>query len=251
MGRYTCQTERLTLTMMKQVNDSVSRRFSHRPFSESGSVGVCFTDLDRQQTDMAQLSWLSTDEHAKAARFKSPLQRQRFIAGRVFSRRVLSKVTGLAPENLEIIKNQCGKPSLNPVAVGGRLRSKGLLKFNLSHSENFLCIATAIGRDVGIDIEVVNPDLDILAISQASLDQEDNEQVQCASPNERSLVFYRLWTRREAFAKMLGHGVNSDHVHLTPAARWSLRSLEFIVEEKQIVSSLAIAAPATASANDF
>jgi len=236
--------------MMKQVNDFV-HRFDHESLSDNMSVSVWFTDLDQQQIDMAQLSTLSTDEHAKAARLKSPLERQRYLAGRVFTRRILSKVTGISPENLEIIRDQCGKPRLSLPTVGERLQSKRLLRFNVSHSENFLSIATALGCDVGIDIEVENLGLDILAISQACLAQEDNEQVQCASPNERSLVFYRIWTRREAFAKMLGHGVNSDHVHRTPAPPWSLRSLGLTLEEKQIVGSLAIATPTTTSASHF
>ena len=236
--------------MMKQVDDLVYR-FGHESLSEGGSVRVWFTDLDRQQTDMDQLSWLSTSEHAKAARFKVPLQRQRYLACRVFIRRILSKVTGLAPENLEIIRDQCGKPCLSPPVVGVRLPSESLLRFNVSHSEHFLCIATALGCDVGIDVEVVDPGLDVLAISQACFDQKENDQIRRSSPNERSLVFYRLWTRREAFAKMLGHGVNSDHVHLTPPPPWSLRSLELTLKEKQIVGTLAITAPILTSASHF
>jgi 4'-phosphopantetheinyl transferase len=234
---------------MKQVNDFVCG-FSHESFSDDASVRVWFADLDRQQTDIGQLSWLSTSEHTKASRFKSPLQRQRYLAGRVFTRRTLSGVTGLAPEVLEIITDQCGKPCLSPPAVGAGLPSKGLLSFNVSHSENFLCIATALGGDIGIDLEVVNPDLDLLAISQACLDQDDNDQIRCSPPNERSLVFYRLWTRREAFAKMLGHGVDSSHVLLTPTPPWTVRSLELTLEAKQIVGSLAIAAPTASSASD-
>jgi 4'-phosphopantetheinyl transferase len=235
---------------MKQVNDFVYR-LGHESFNDSGSVRVWFTDLDQQQTDIDQLSWLSTSEHTRAARFRSPLQRQRYLAGRVFMRCILSEATGLAAESLEIITDQCGKPCLSPPAAGARLPSKGLLRFNVSHSENFLCMATALGRDVGIDIEVANPDLDVLAISRACLDQKDNDQIRSSSPNERSLVFYRLWTRREAFAKMLGHGVDSDHVHLTPAPCWSLRTLELTLEERQIVGSIVISAGTTNSASDF
>jgi 4'-phosphopantetheinyl transferase len=235
---------------MKPVNDFV-HCLGHESFNDSGSVRVWFTDLDQQQTDIDQLAWLSTREHTRAARFRSPLQRQRYLAGRVFTRCILSEATGLAAESLEIITDQCGKPCLSPPAAGARLPSKGLLRFNVSHSENFLCMATALGRDVGIDIEVENPGLDILAISQACLGQEDNEQVQCTSPHERSLLFYQLWTRREAFAKMLGHGVNSEHVHRISAPRWSLRSLELTLDEKQIVGSLAITAPTTTSASHF
>src|SRR5437660_2681660 len=224
-------------------------RFGGVPTNKA-RVRVWFADLDKQPAEMAQLSWLSTSEHARGARLKKPQDRRRYLASRVFTRRVLSNETGILPENLQILTDKCGKPCLSPLAVVGCPPSKSL-KFNVSHSENFLCIATALGSDVGIDIEVVNPSLDVLAISQTCLDQEDNERVQCSSLNERSLLFYQLWTRREAFAKMLGHGVNSDHVHRTPAPPWSLRSLELTLEEKQIVGSLAIATPTTTSASHF
>jgi phosphopantetheinyl transferase len=160
-------------------------------------------------------------------------------------------LTGVAPENVEIIVDHCGKPCLTLPAVATRLPTGSLLKFNVSHSENLLCIATTLGCDVGVDIEVVNPGLDVLAISQACLDQTDNDQIRCSSPSERSLVFYRLWTRREAFAKMMGHGVSSDHVHRTPTLPWSLGSLEFTLGEKQIVGSLVIGAPRTTLAGVF
>jgi phosphopantetheinyl transferase len=231
--------------MMKQVNDSVAHRLGHESFSNNQDVRVWFTDLDQQHTDIAELSWLSKNEQVRAARLKSPLERQRYLAGRVFTRHVLSNLTGVAPENVEIIIDQCGKPCLTLPEVTGRLPLESLLKFNVSHSENFLCIATALGCDVGVDIEVVNPDLDVLAISEACLDGEDTHRVRCSFPSERSLVFYQLWTGREAFAKMMGHGVSSDHVHRTPALTWSLRSLEFTLGEKQIVGSLAIGAPRT------
>src|SRR5438552_10485676 len=225
--------------MMESVTD-----FVHRVGGVPGNnarVRVWFADLDKQPAEMAQLSWLSTSEHVKAVRLKMPHDRRRYLASCVVTRQVLSNETGILPENLQILTDKCGKPRLSPLAVVGRPPSKSLLRFNVSHSENFLCIATALGSDVGVDIEVENPGLDILAISHTCLDQEDNERVQCSSLNERSLLFYQLWTRREAFAKMLGHGVNSDHVHRTPAPPWSLRSLELTLEEKQIVGSLAIA----------
>jgi 4'-phosphopantetheinyl transferase len=237
--------------MMEQVNDFVCHRLDHESFSKDRVVRVWFTDLDQQQSDIAQLSWLSKSEQIRAARLKSLLERQRYLAGRVFIRRVLSNLTGVAPENVEIIIDQCGKPCLTLPAVAGHLPSGSLLKFNVSHSENFLCIATALGCDVGVDIEVVNPDLDVLAISEACLDSEDTHRVWCSFPGERSLVFYRRWTQKEAFAKMMGHGVSSDHVHRTPALTWSLGSLEFTLGEKQLVGSLAIGAPRTTLAGVF
>ncbi len=228
------------MTTMESAADFVYR-FGGVPTNNAG-VRVWFAALDKQQAEMAQLSWLSTSEHARGARLKKPQDRRRYLASRVFTRRVLSNETGILPENLQILTDKCGKPCLSPLAVVGCPPSKSV-KFNVSHSENFLCIATALGSDVGIDIEVVNPSLDVLAISRACFDQKNYEQVRCSSPNERVLVFYRLWTRREAFAKMLGHGVNSQHLHRTPTPPWSRRTLEFTLEEKQIVGSLAIGTP--------
>jgi phosphopantetheinyl transferase len=237
--------------MMKQANDFFVHRLGHESFGDNRGVRVWFTDIDQQQTDISELSWLSNSEQIRAARLKSPLERQRYFAGRVFTRRLLSNLTGVAPEDVEIIIDGCGKPRLTLPAVAGPLPSGSLMKFNVSHSENFLCIATALGCDVGVDIEVVNPDLDVLAISEACLDSEDTHRVRCSFPGERSLVFYRLWTQKEAFAKMMGHGVSSDHVHRTPALTWSLGSLEFTRGENQIVGSLAIGAPRTTLAGVF
>jgi len=234
------------LTMLESATD-----FVHRVGGVPGNnarVRVWFADLDKQPAEMAQLSWLSTSEHVKAVRLKMPQDRRRYLASCVVTRQVLSNETGILPENLQILTNKCGKPRLSPLAVVGRPPSKSLLRFNVSHSENFLCIATALGSDVGVDIEVVNPTLDVLAISRACFDQENYEQVRCSSQKERVLVFYRLWTRREAFAKMLGHGVNSDHIHHTSALPWSQGSLDITLGEKQIVGSLAIRARTTTSA---
>lgn len=230
------------MTMMGLVSNFFVHCVDDVP-GDDASIRVWFTDLDQQKTETTQFSWLSTSEKVRAARLKSPLARQRYVTSRVFTRRLLSDLTGILPENLEILADKCGKPYLNLPVAAHHLSSESLLRFNISHSENAFCIATALGSRVGVDIEVVNPNLDVLAISDASLQPEDIDRVQRSSLDERSLVFYRIWTRREAFAKMLGHGVSSDHVHAAPAPSWSLRSLEFTLSEKQIEGSLAIAVP--------
>jgi 4'-phosphopantetheinyl transferase len=225
------------LIILEEINDFVVHSFGDETIFENKSVCVWIADLDEQRIEPAQLSWLSASEYARAARLKSPLDHRRHLASRVITRRLLSKLTGIAPKDLDIITDKCGKPRLRLPTAEGRLPSETLLGFNISHSENILTIATALGGDVGIDIEVVNLSLNVLATSRACLDQQDIDQVRFASSDERSLVFYRLWTRREAFAKMQGHGVASDHVHHNPAQSWSLRSFEFAHSEKQIVGS--------------
>jgi phosphopantetheinyl transferase len=234
--------------MLEQVTDFVVDRTPNWSFSDDKNVCVLFTDLDKQRAEPIQLSWLSTSEHAKMARLKSSLDRRRYLASRIFTRRLLSNLTCTRPEDLEIVTDKCGKPRLNLPSGVGRLSSETLLGFNVSHAENFLGIAVALGVEVGIDIEVVNPDLDVLATSHACLDHLDMDQVRRSSQNERSFVFYRLWTRREAFAKMQGHGVVSDHVRYNLAQPWSIGSFELPYCEKHIVGSIAIGAPAADAA---
>jgi len=231
----------LTTAITELVSGFVIHRIDDLP-DDDGSIRVVSTDLDQQETETAQLSWLSTSEKVRAARLKSPLERHRYTASNVSTRRVLNGLTGILPENLEIFRDKCGKPYLTSPAAAVHPPSESPLKFSVSHSENCLCVATALGRHVGVDIEVMNPNLDARAISETCLPLEDIDRVRRSSLRERSLVFYRLWTRREAFAKMRGHGVNSDHLHRTPSLPWSLRSIEFTLGKKQIVGSFAIAA---------
>ena len=206
---------------------------------KQGEIHLWRADLDRHMDSLPVLEQtLDAGEREKAGEFHSEADRNRFILARAILRTILAKYLNTQPGQLTFCYGPQGKPEL----AGGSVR------FNVSHSENFLCIATALGSDVGVDIEVVNPSLDILAISRACFDQENYEQVRCSSQKERVLVFYRLWTRREAFAKMLGHGVNSDHIHHTSALPWSQGSLDITLGEKQIVGSLAIRARTTTSA---
>src|SRR5205807_10310565 len=137
--------------MIESVSDFVVHRFNDVSDGDR-SVRVCFTDLDQQKIATTQLSWLSTSEQVRAARLKSPLERQRYVASCVSMRHLLSGLTGILPENLEILRDTCGKPYLSLPAPGRHLPLESLLSFNISHSENCLCIATAVGYHIGVDI---------------------------------------------------------------------------------------------------
>ncbi len=226
--------------MLEAIPNIIIHRSPDEPITDQTKVHLWFTDLDKQETEMPGLSLLSPSEQARASRLKSPLEQRRYITSHVFTRRVLSNLTGIAPGSLEFNKDKCGKSLLNRQAEAGNVPSR-LLRFNISHSENILGIAVGMGFEVGIDVEVVNKSLDFLEIAQASLEQPDVEQVQSSPVSERAPVFYRLWTSREAFAKMQGHGVASNHVSNPSALASSMRFLEFAIGERKIVCSIALA----------
>lgn len=200
-----------------------------------------FTDLDEREEEPAQLSILSIAEQVRAARLKTQIERRRFVAGRAFTRRLLGRITGIAPVSLEFRKDRCGKPRLSVPVEARDSRLWSLLDFNVSHSENILGVAVGLACEVGIDVEVLDPNLDALAIAEANLEQPDIDLIRSSSIADRAYVFYHIWTRREAFAKMQGHGVTSGHVHCRTDMPSLMRSFEFVIGEKEIVCSLSLA----------
>ena len=78
------------------------------------------------------------------------------------------------------------------------------LDFNISHSGDFVAGAfTRIGR-VGLDIERMRPDRDLVGIAQRFFAPEEAQDIK-RGPLE---VFYRLWTAKEAALKMTGQGLS-------------------------------------------
>lgn len=80
------------------------------------------------------------------------------------------------------------------------------LHFNLSHSGQYVCCALD-EVEVGVDIQqmrmIKNRDLVERRFSmgeRAALDACENEA-------ERELLFYRIWVRKESYAKLTGEGI--------------------------------------------
>ena len=82
--------------MIESVCDFVVHPFD-KSQGEDGTIRVWFTDLDQQKVEATQLSWLSTREQLRAARLRSPLDRQRYVSSCVLTRRVLSNTLWKAP----------------------------------------------------------------------------------------------------------------------------------------------------------
>lgn len=207
---------------------------------------VWFCDLDDDRHDP---SVLSAVERARAERLKSARQRRRFVARCAVARHVLATPVGVAPLALEFRDDAHGKPRLAflPSVSGTHLTR---LNFNLSHTENVLALAVAFGREVGIDIEAVRPVVDVLAVAETQFAAEEFGWLRALPARERLVAFYRLWTRKEALAKVDGRGLASRAAD-EPAAdsEWTLDSFELKLGETDIVGALALGDP-VATAND-
>jgi 4'-phosphopantetheinyl transferase len=164
--------------------------------------------------DTAPLERLLTpDERQRAARFVFERDRRRFIAARARLRRLLGERLGVPPDSVELAYGAHGKPPLGP-------RHGRDLRFSVSHSRDVAVYAFADGADVGTDVEALR-----------ELDDADAIATRCFSQGEyqayRSHGFFYCWTRKEAYLKALGLGLEQDLRNLDtsrPPRGWRMES---------------------------
>lgn len=169
---------------------------------------------------------LAPDEHTRAARYRFPRDRRRFIVRRARLRQCLAAETGIAPEALAFVEGPFGKPAL---ADGPA--------FSLSYSGEHWALAIA-DAPVGVDIEQVDPAVDHRGIA-ADLFAPRESATLAALPEARALrAFFDCWVRKEAFVKAIGQGLfyplDAFEVSVEGAARldaggegWAMREFGF------------------------
>ncbi len=131
-------------------------------------------------------SHLSEDEIARVNRFKFEEDRVRWTRARSALRVILSRYAGDDPARLAFIYGQHGKPALLPFSD---------VEFNLSHAGDWAMIAVARSIPVGVDIECIRPNVDMVPLLRrlGETDLPDTTQ-----------ALYQMWTRREAKSKAAG-----------------------------------------------
>jgi 4'-phosphopantetheinyl transferase len=163
-------------------------------------VAVWHFVLDRDSPPEGALRQvLSEDERARADRFRFPIDRMRFMAARGLLRGVLGAYLRRPPSSLTFVYGDYGKPSL---CDGGATD----LRFNVSHSDRMALVAVCFGREVGIDIERVSPDLDVEAIGREVYSREELNMLRPLSDQERQMAFFIYWACKEAVIKAVGTG---------------------------------------------
>jgi 4'-phosphopantetheinyl transferase len=182
---------------------------------------------------------LADEERRRAAAFHFERDRRRFVVARATLRAILASALGTSPSAVAFAYGPRGKPSLARAAAG-----EPGLRFNLSHSSELALAAVARGRELGVDLERVRPELDCLRIARRFFTAGEQAALEAVQGPERLAAFFRCWTCKEAYLKAIGQGLfrcsTSFDVALAPgaaprlasvhgepdeAARWSLHDL--------------------------
>lgn len=225
-----------------------------RPALAPGDVHLWLADLAGAAGIAAQLAaTLSADERERSDRFHHARDRDRFRAARGILRALLARYLGQPAAALRFSYTAYGKPEL---ADGPDLR------FNLAHSGERAIYAVTLGRPVGVDIELVRPELATPAIAAQFFAAGENEWLGRLEPPLWAEGFFRCWTRKEAYVKAHGLGLSlpldrfevalapgepaallATHDDPAEAGRWTLDDLGM---EPPYIGALAVAGPIAA-----
>lgn len=193
---------------------------------------------------------LTEEELERADRFHFQRHRARFIVARGLLRTILSRYLKIEPRRLRFLYGPKGKPEL-----AGDTGRRGLC-FNVSHSHGLALYAVTHGREIGVDVECIRPDVAGEKIAERFFCPQEAAMLRELPAEVRQQAFYTCWTRKEAYLKAIGEGITlrlaQFEVSVTPgepavllsingdpkeASYWSLKELD---PEPGYVGTLAV-----------
>ena len=171
---------------------------------QSGVIDIWLCRADTVQDRAAYFSsLLSAEEQARAQRFKFDIHRNRFIISHGFKRSVLAKYLAVEPASIQYQLSEKGKPSL----LEAENKSQDL-KFNLSHTQDISLLAVSRNIELGIDVEYKDRKTDWQGVCQRFFTEPEQEILFSLTKEDQKSAFFQLWTRKEAYMKVLGSGLS-------------------------------------------
>ncbi|KEK23978.1 4'-phosphopantetheinyl transferase family protein [Bacillus gaemokensis] len=170
---------------------------------------------------------LNETEREKANLFHHSEDRVRFIIGCAISRLVLGKLLSMSPLQVPIDRT-C---SVCKLAHGRPQLPVGMPQLSVSHSGKRVAVAFTTSTLVGIDVEQINSNIDVLKMATGVLTDIEIAQLM-QMPVERQVEgFLTYWTRKEAILKATGEGLMISPSNLTVSTPEQLPEL-FVFKDK-------------------
>jgi len=144
-------------------------------------------------------SLLSPKEISRANSFKFAKDRTVYILARGLLRILSGRYLGLDAESIPFKYGEYGKPDYD---------CQTPIKFNTSHSGNLVVLAFVRNYDLGVDIEKVKGDFDVIDIAQHFFSPDEILNLEAIPERDQVHGFYRCWTRKESFIKAKGSGLS-------------------------------------------
>lgn len=149
------------------------------------------------------LSELSEQEKLRSFNYQKRQDALRFVVGRAFLRRIISRFTGVHAGSVVIAQGQNLKPELRYPELP--------LNFNVSHAGSKVILAFD-RHPVGIDIESSENALKTPLFGHKVLSVTEQKNLITEGNYRENFCLY--WTRKEAFLKAIGKGIDDDIVNI-------------------------------------
>lgn len=150
---------------------------------------------------MPYQNWFPKEIWQKILSYRFLPDRLRSFTSQILQRYYLAQLTNQRPQDLVINYNRNHKPYLANFTD---------FKFNISHCGNTVVMATVTKYDIGVDVEVIDPNIDVNGMGKIVFSQFENELINNSPDN-----FFKLWTKKEALIKAVGTGFANDFYQTT------------------------------------
>ncbi|BHH86188.1 4'-phosphopantetheinyl transferase family protein [Desulforhopalus sp. 52FAK] len=144
---------------------------------------------------------LTENELIRYERFRPTSKKSEFIASRILLRHILKRYTDCDTNQTEAIPDEMGRPFWfeNSFPLN--------LFFSLSHTKEMICCAISKHREIGCDIESLQPRKYEKDLTGRVFSTREQQFYKNLPYQLRSEFFYRSWTLKEAFIKAVGQGL--------------------------------------------
>lgn len=214
--------------MLVRIIDKCIDHISEDQINNVSQIDVYYGDQNDFSDDVSIFyHYLSDREISRSKRFLKKSDERTYVISHALANKKIAELLRSDFHNLKINYFEDKKPYVE----------KRNIDFNLSHSAD--CFAFAISSQenifVGVDIEVLRENLDIEPIVSNYFHENEMSYVFNRDSNKlaQHQRFYEIWTRKEAFLKMLGIGLteNLSEIDMSPGER------EIMIQETGAIDS--------------
>jgi len=164
-------------------------------------VHVWYQHLKGESADVGPFQGLlSADERDKASRYHFDRHRNDFTVTRGTLRILLASYLAKPPESFDFSYSAQGKPALANIDTN--------LRFNVSHTDGLAALAFTRGREIGVDVEKMRPNLEAEKLAERFFSESERQFISRLTGRALDEAFFRCWTRKEAFIKAKGGGLS-------------------------------------------
>lgn len=158
-----------------------------------------------EQTFHFLLPFVEKEKQERLATFKFKKDRDLMLVGGLLAKHAIATVFGIDFSSIQIAIGEHGKPYVSNLPH---------IHFNISHSGDWV-ICAVYDKAVGVDIQKMK-DTDFASIAKRAFTKEEQDTFNKASKEDVKTQFYKIWTAKESYIKLLGTGLKDLRSDIPP-----------------------------------